>query len=404
MTRPAETLAIIATLVLISLEIAAPMFAAKQPGPTKKSERDGTAQSNLPNPLAKRTLEQADYAKKLEELQHQLSVHEAQNALLAKQLLEKQNQSSLPPIENGQVKVYTFKYAAPRDAAETIESLLGKQAMRIAVDDRTNSLIVYGKSDTIPALDALITRLDEQSRPANAADKANSATAAPRSYMLRLFWLADGVSDTVGQTPSDYLPKSVLQACHRLGLESPRLITQSVNSLAIAHDNASACETNVPALLEHQTANLVSGGSVQLMADDRVHVEMHIAVSGQTLNCEVRGSAAIPLGHYIVLGTANSVLADVHNSGPSGPGGPGAGEAAPPGAAVGPGLAPGPEGPGGRFNGPFGRPGGGGPGGPGAFVPMNPNDVPLSTARFAFVVQVVDGQSYPSEKTVSDNE
>jgi hypothetical protein len=400
MNRTGKTLTLTVTSILLLTAVAASLFAIEPLNTTKKSDSNAAARTNFPNPPAKGAKDQEDAAKNPEEVQRQLAERDVQYKI--KRYLEQQSQPPLPPIENGQVKVYTFKYAAPRDAAETIESLLGKQAMRIAVDDRTNSLIVYGKAESMPALDTLVTRLDEQSRPESASDKASSTAAAPRSYMLRVFWLADGVSEVVGQKPSDYLPKSVLQACHQLGLESPRLITQSVNSLAIGHDEGGEFETNVPALLDHQTANLISEGHVRLMADDRARLDMRVLVSGQTLNCEVRGSAAIPLGHYIVLGTANSVLADIHNSGPMGPGGPGAGEAVAPGVAGAAGMAPGAEGPGGRFAGPFGRPGGAASGG--AFVPMNPTDVPMSTSRFAFVVQVVDGQSYPAEKTTADSE
>ena len=141
-------------------------------------------------------------------MKEQLAEREKQMAMLAKQMMEQQRRQPLPPLENGQMKMYTLSYAPARDAAQTIESLFGSQTLRIAVDERSNSLIVYGKPDSLTALDALLSRLDEQAAPPPLAEKSKqSAVAAPRSLLLRVFWLADGLPEGVGQNPTDFLPE-----------------------------------------------------------------------------------------------------------------------------------------------------------------------------------------------------
>jgi hypothetical protein len=319
----------------------------------------------------------------------------------------------LPPLENAQVKVYSLSFVPVQEAASKIESLFGTQTLRVAADERTNSLIVYGKPDSLAALDTLLSRVDEQANPTKKQDgTGQGGGVAARSLLLRLFWLADGLpQERPEQNAAEYLPKSVLQATKQLGLLSPHLVAQTVTSLAIGREDYVDFSTNVPALLNHQPTNLASEGRLKLAADDRVRIEMGVHVLGPSVNCDLRGSLATPLGHYMVIGTANSILAQGgapvampaggfgrgFGPGPGIPSGPGGGPA---GAGMGPegGAAPG------GFDGgrpPAGAfaPGGAGPGGD----PQQPapNYIP---SRFAFVVQVIEGQSYPPENSRTKGE
>jgi hypothetical protein len=353
--------------------------------------------------------EQAAQAQQLQQVKDQLAEREKQMAALAKQMMDQRR--PLPPLENGQLKVYALGAVPARAASQTIESLFGAQVLRIAVDERSNSLIVYGKSDTLAAVDVLLTRLGEQAVPAAGAEKAKQSAAAPRSLLLRVFWLADGLPEGVGQTPTDFLPESVIQAATKLGLVAPRLVTQTVNSLALGREDGVDFSTNVPAILFEQPVGLTCEGRIKLVSDDRVRLEMGVHVSGPAINCDLNGSLATPLGHYMVLGTANSVMAEngrawpamAGDPGMAGPGGFGSGRFGPgrpgqPGVGV-PGANPaGPAG----FAPPAGIAGPGGPdeaGGPGAVAA--PGKPKFNSSRFAFVVQVIDGQSYPAEKEKS---
>lgn len=346
--------------------------------------------------------------KQLAKREMQLAEREKQIAAAAKQLTE-ERRPPLPELDNGTIKVYRFMYAQPRDAAKTVESLFGNQSLRLAVDERSNSLLVYGRPDTVSTLDALLTRLDEQASPDGAKVAATSA-AAPRSLLLRVFWLADMMPETVGQNPYDFLPESVVGAAtNKLGLQAPRLVAQTATSLATNKDEPIEFSTNVPAVLLEQPAMMSCSGKLKLVDENRVRMEMAVQVSGPAVNCDLRGSMATPLGHYMVLGTANSMIAE-GGAMMGGPGGPGMGMR---------GRAMGPEG-----RGEFGQPGGFGaadpaagavpggfgpegadadpaaglPGAEGAAMPGKPN---FRTSRFAFVVQVIDGQSYEPAKPES---
>ena len=361
----------------------------------------------------------AGLQQELQQMKQQLAEREKQFAMVAKQMADQQRQQPLPPLENGQLKVFSLVAVPARAAAQTIESLFGSQVLRIAVDERSNSLIVYGKSDSLTAVEALLSRLDEAAPAAGAEKSKQGAAAAPRSVLLRVFWLADGLPESGGQRPADFLPKSVLLATNKLGLEAPRLVTQTVNSLAVGREDASF-STNVPAVLLDQPARLDCDGRLKLVSGDRVQLEMRVQVGGPAINCELKGSLATPLGHYMVLGTANSLMAEGVAAPGAMAGGPG----------MGPGMGPGGPGGGGRFGG-AGRPGQGFRGGPeggpgpgasagpegGAGPGATPAEAPggpgageqatkpnFKSSRFAFVVQVIEGQSYPADKDNSGSQ
>src|SRR3954452_1657356 len=133
-------------------------------------------------------------AKTLEAMQQGIKQRDEQIGQMAKQLAAQQHKPSLPPLENAQVKVYSLSFVPVQEAASKIESLFGTQTLRVAADERTNSLIVYGKPDSLAALDMLLSRVDEQANPGKKQDGiGQGGGVAARSLLLRLFWLADGL-------------------------------------------------------------------------------------------------------------------------------------------------------------------------------------------------------------------
>src|SRR5262249_10199613 len=159
-------------------------------------------------------------------------------------------------------------FAPVQEAATKIEELFGTQTLRVAADERTNSLIVYGKPDSLAALDTLMTRVDEQANQTKKGDGSAQPGTSARSLLLRVFWLADGLPETRPELdPAAYLPKSVLQATKQLGLGSPQLITQNVSSLAVGREDYVDFSNNIPALLYPQPTSLTSEGRLKLAAD-----------------------------------------------------------------------------------------------------------------------------------------
>lgn len=139
--------------------------------------------------------------------------------------------------------------------------------------------------------------------------------------MLRVFWLADGVEGF--DNPDDYLPFPAVQSLGKLGITHPRLVTQTVTSISV-EENAGAVQfsTQVPAVLFEQPMRMILNGDLSATADNRSLVDMHLTIENGGSVCEVSGSLAAPIGHFMVLGTANSVIAD-HSAGEIGGGGGG---------------------------------------------------------------------------------
>jgi hypothetical protein len=378
-----------------------------QPNRQLQEQRD--LQKQLDMELVKRTKAVQEMSEKFKQMQMQLADREAQLKMISKQIVDQQSRPALPPLENAQIKLFTLLYAPARDAAHTIETLLGTHSMRVAVDDRTNTLIVYGKADSTALLEALLERIDRAAAPASRSEKAKQAGAAPRSLLVRMFWLADGVRD--GSDPADFLPQDVLRAANKVGLEEPRLVTQTVNSLAISRDEVADFQTNVPAILAGEPNLLSCDGRLKMIGDDHVRLDMGVRV-GFPKDCNLKGSLTSPLGHYMVLGTANWVMPDFAAAGANvSPFGMAPGRMAPRGAARPRGPEAGPAGPEASGAGPEGS----APGAFGGYVAagaalvapggaaepqLKPN---IKTSRFAFVVQVIEGESYAAKKSKSDN-
>jgi hypothetical protein len=175
------------------------------------------------------------------------------------------------------------------------------------------------------------------------------------------------------------LPDTVVEAMKDLGLEAPQLISQTVTSLTVDDQREVDHSATTPAVLNKMPVSLQCRGRMRPMVGDKVPLDLAITVSGHSIGCELHGSLATPLGHYMVLGTANSVTSEP-TSMPSAPGIPGV-EMEDAGFGPGFGVAPAAD--------------------PATGIPMGsplPAEQKFNTLRFAFVVQVIEGQSFAPEE------
>lgn len=285
----------------------------------------------------------------------------------------------LPPLKNAEVRIFHLAHATPLDMAQVIDSILGPSQVRLSVDGRTNSLVVMGDKESLEIVQALLAKMDQpaESQPKIVTDASAPRSGAERSLSLRIFWLADGLPEGEGEEPDQFLPASVLKAVARLGVDSPRLVVQTATSLAMQEGSQPVnFSTNVPAVLFQQRTGLRCEGTMNATKDDRANVEMRLTAGANGADCELQGSLATPLGHFMVLGTANSVAPDFAAAGVAGPDGiPMGGGMAGMEGGMGMGMAP------------------GDPAMMGAVAPAK-----FNTSRFAFVVQVIEGESFaPAE-------
>jgi tetratricopeptide (TPR) repeat protein len=214
---------------------------------------------------------------------------------------------ALPPIDEGVIKVFRLRHADVVKTAEMVQSLFGVGQLRIAVDDRTNSLVAFGQAEPLKVVEAILMNLDQKSAESHAASepKDQSAEAAPRSVMVRVFWLAD--SPNAGPPAIDYLPESVIAGVQKLGLKDAQLVAQSANTLNAEARRESKFSTFVPAQMGEQQVELQGSGSARWLDGDRIGLELNLQVMGDAQS-QVGGSLAMPLNHYMVLGASNSVI------------------------------------------------------------------------------------------------
>ena len=298
----------------------------------------------------------------------------------------------LPPLPDAEVRVFRLKNAPANDAADKVKMLIGTQPVRIAIDEASNGLIVFGKAESLPQVEELVMRLDDLAVKGGEGFSAPPASvfapkeqAAPRrTLMLRVFWLADGVQEL--PSASEFLPEGVVNSLAKLGMEDVRLVTQTVNSLSAEEGGGiNPFSTNVPAMLFQQPVTLTSSGTLSATTDGRAEIEMELSVGGPHVSCELKGSLATPLRHFMVLGTANSLIPEQQAMmvpEEAGEGGRGMG------------MPMGRSGEMGMGGAGFGGRGGGGGGG------MMMGGMPAAkynASRFAFVVQVIEAESFEPE-------
>lgn len=313
----------------------------------------------------------------LDRLRVLLTERDSEVAKLHDRLSEMEKQREAP-VENAVLKVFSLRNLSAARAADLVSSIIGQ--VRVAADDRANALVASGAAETLDTVEALLQKLDSAAYDSEERE-ATPRGDAPRSLRIRVFWLADGVPQDVGESPDEYLPEAVIKAMQELGLRQPRLVAQTMNSLSRDGNrgNPAMFSTQAPALLQ-QPAVLNCTGQVRPIRDGQAELEVKISVGGRAINMELEGSITAPLGHYMVLGTANAVSSDsVAADAPNGRGEDARGRN------------------GGRGYGRGGVGGGRGVDSQSESAQPEGDAAPAATyhtSRFAFVVQVVEAKSF----------
>ncbi len=324
----------------------------------------------------------AELEERLDRLQETVEELLDAYAEITQEIGANKDHEKLPAMENARLAVFPMKALHPDEAADYLENLIGLQPMRTASNGRGDQLIVFAPDEILIKIHDILKTLDvpkvrEKAEPRKAIEA--------RGLLARIFWLADGLSEGTGQPLSNYLPPSVLDAVTRLGLQNPRIVIQNTSSMTMeavegASQSAEFRSDGLPVVVINGESLIFSSkGHLSMFPENsRNHgqllMEFEFEIDGKYGRCKMNGSAIAPLSHYMVLGTTNYVV-----GGPT------------------PALARGGEGLGG---GGFGGGGGGGFG----VVDTPPTTSQPSTSRqpspsrFAFVVQVIEAESFEPEK------
>ncbi len=206
-------------------------------------------------------------------------------------------------------KTFKLVNAQARDLAEVISTFLGPDD-KIAVDERTNSILVEAPQGTLLFIDAILTKLDET------ADRNLKKYGPEATFRVRVVWLASGLSRDDAADPSADL-KDVLDLLRLMGVKDLRQVGQViVNSTPdgrfqircspILNQRSSDLEISGEFDQQQETPTLkieLSASQVEVPPattdgwDRRRGPERKTLVDLQTV-------IAAPLEHYVVLGVA----------------------------------------------------------------------------------------------------
>jgi hypothetical protein len=213
--------------------------------------------------------------------------------------------------ENAQLRVFHLQHVNPHSLTDIVASIMLNNAPRIAVDERSNSLLVAGNEKQISLVEELAQTLDRPTAVAGPQD-------AGETLQLRVVWLLD-INE--GMEPNDKLVSpQVIEALGELGFQEPKVVCQQVTTLTLSEEDGGRrrghFNFSVPVLIESQSWYFEGEGQIEPMADSRFNLRFDMRFqqyAGQGGNRhsvnegKLGGSIFTPLGHYTVMGTTTFV-------------------------------------------------------------------------------------------------
>jgi hypothetical protein len=253
--------------------------------------------------------------KQLEMAQMQMAQAQMAQAKAA-ELAAKQLQAKAAPLPPDAVlKVFTLKYVKPDEAGLVLNKIMGGGGPRVAVDERTNALLIAGDEKQASVVEALIQKLDQ---PGKAQENPSQETV-----QARIVWLLDGLDRDAGlpdgggstyreptSSKSSIISPQVIDALRDLGFEHPQVVCQQLNTLTVGQANQPGqFHFQVPVLIGDSPWQFQGQGAIRLMPDEHYAIDFNMSVQqpNNPQNSQLSGSIITPLGHYTVLGTTTFV-------------------------------------------------------------------------------------------------
>jgi hypothetical protein len=203
-----------------------------------------------------------------------------------------------------QYRVFGLVNAEARDVAKVITTVLGP-GEKIAVDERTNSILAQGTQGTLLIIDAILTKLDE------AADKDLKKYSAATTFQVRVVWVASELPPDQGAKPADDL-KEVLGELAKIGVKELRQVGQAIVNTTPDGQFQVRCSP----LLAGRPSDLEISGTLKMRQETPIlNVQLSASqTEPAALGPPGRGrpttkrlvdlgtAITAPLGHYVVLG------------------------------------------------------------------------------------------------------
>jgi hypothetical protein len=230
-----------------------------------------------------------------QDLLRQLQAATAQlNASAAAQEQLKLNQP-LPP--DATLRAFTLKYVRPQDLAQALHNITGGGGARIAIDDRTNVLLLAGTDKQMVVAEQLVKTLDQPGK--------SQIEKAPQTLQLRIVWLLDGLGTNEGKEPTDVISAQVMDALDQLGFGSSRVVCHQLTTLTLQDNKRGMFQFEVPVIIGGKSWQFRGRGNVNSTYGDRYTIDFDLSViqPNSPQSSQLSGSIFTPLGHYTVMGT-----------------------------------------------------------------------------------------------------
>jgi hypothetical protein len=216
---------------------------------------------------------------------------------------------SRPPLpENAKLKVFSLNYSTPGAMVDVLSGLSDEKSVtRMAIDQRTNSLIVTGEEKELAVIEALLSRLDQ---PGAGESKPRKA----ETLQLRIVWVQDGIQGNLAEEP--YINSQVVDALRGLGFDVPVVVCQHFTTVALRKNTNDVrlqgqYKFELPveerSALERSGISFQFGGQGSIIAESENQYALDFDFTVRPMESKtgshLSGSIITPLSHYTVIGT-----------------------------------------------------------------------------------------------------
>lgn len=228
-------------------------------------------------------------------------------------------QSHGKPAEARAVKMFYLKNTSAKQASNLLLAVLPEMAL--AIDERTNAIVVSGTKEALASAEALLGELDASPKAAVAADTSQPTA---REMQIRIYWLANGLAPVEGPgTSSGSQPvvdlQPVVKELENIGIKDLQIVNQTVlrfldrpfeaEGSAMLRVGEGSAVREYPCTFEISgSSTAAQGGRIQLgirvktVSPDREKKGHTVKEPLVSVNTEV----ATPPGHFAVLGVSSS--------------------------------------------------------------------------------------------------
>lgn len=227
---------------------------------------------------------------------------QADQAARAAQMFLEQQIKAVPLPDNAAIKVFKLQYVRPDDIGQALQKITGGGGPRVAVDERTDALLIAGTDKQISVAEQLVKTLDQPG-------KAQGNTG-PETLQVRIVWLLDKVGESSPEPKATIVTPQVLEALHELGFERPSVACQQLSTITLGTPGRGGdFHFQVPTLVHGYPWQFEGQGEISLATDNRYAMKFGIDIvqPNNPQRCQVGGSIVTPLDHYTVLGTTTFV-------------------------------------------------------------------------------------------------